>query len=316
MAHILNLYIIVVIITTFIAKYLIVNKIWVRKHESEVADSVSIIAVILEILILSPFLIISTITYSYDSFFIELITITSHMFLFLIGVGIWVKNGLGFKDKLARTFNIERKEYKSLVKEAFHTKDMNKIFSFICMLSILDREIQPEEEVLLQKFADEYSLNYKLTMSNIESMYGDTNLKSPVLLMKTIRSQISSFLDTAPPKQIVIYLEDIISHLVKADKQVTEEEQTVLDELKIMLKNYLLGNGDNEHLYYIVVVPQTIEQEEALLSFNARYRDTKKEVAGTKNAYLIDSYHSQAFAEMVRQKYIELFNCFVTVEKM
>lgn len=311
-----HLYIGLIIVTTFIAKYLVVNKIWVRKHEPEVADSVSIIAVILEITILLPFLVKSALTFSYESLLLEVITIASHLFIFFIGVGIWVNNGLGFRDKFARTFKIERKEYKSLIKDAFHTKDMNKIFSFICMLSILDREIQDEEEVLLKKFADDYGLNYQLTMSNIQGMYGKGEKETPILLMKTIRSQISSFLDTSPPKEVVIYLEDIISHLVQADKNVTDEEQIVLDELKIMLKNYLLGNGDNDHLYYIVVVPQTDEQEEALLSFNSRYKDTKKEVSGTKNAYLIDSYHSQAFAEMVKDKYIGLFNCFVTVEKI
>lgn len=311
-----NIFNIVLVILVIIARYLVLNKIWLRKHEPEVADSVSIVAVIIEVLIVIPYIILSVYDLSVKSFILQLIALMSGVFVFFIGVGFWIKNGLNFKDKLARTFKVEQKEYKSMIKEVFHTRDMNKIFSFICMFAIVDQELHENEELLLKRFANNYNLNYNLTMSDVKNRFSRDGHSSPAVIMKEIRNSIKKFLETAPPKQVVIYLEDIIMHLVKVDKLITKEEKIISNEIRAMLQQYLLGEKVDGFLYYIVVVPQTKEQEDAIFALNIRYKKTKATVAGTQNAYLVDSYHSQEFAEVIRDKYITLFNCFVTVERL
>lgn len=311
----LQFFIFVWIVIIYIAKYLGINKIWLRKHESEVADSVSILAIILELVFVTPFFLVSLYKFNLSTLSVETLTVVTHLTVFAIGLGLWVNNGLSFKDKIARAFNIERKEYKSLLKEVLHPSGINKIFKFLCLFAVIDKELHEEEEKLLKAFAKEYGLNYNLTMSDVKTLYEANRHDSTITIMKRLQKQIKGYLDTSPPKKVVIYLEDLIFSIIKADKKITVDEEIISQEIIATLQHYLVDDADKKEKYHILLLPQNEQQEQAVLSINATLKSHKTKIHGTENAYEVESFYSESFANMVRSRYVELFKCFVTIEK-
>ncbi len=75
---------------TVIAAYLKINKIWTRKHNAEVADSVSVIGNVIYIVPLSFFALNYLFASLWQGFIDSLIWITIGVVYILIGSRLWV----------------------------------------------------------------------------------------------------------------------------------------------------------------------------------------------------------------------------------
>lgn len=317
--NVISAIILVSIVITVLGKYMTINKIWVRKHEKEVADSVSVSALILELVYTVPFLFVSI--KHFDPNFLmknsadvirDLVAIVVGVVLFLIGVGYWINNGLSFKDKFYRALKMDRKEFKSLLKDVVNPGGINNIFRVLCMFAIVDNELHEKEVELLKQFAGEYNLDYEATMTEVQKEFANS---SDAMTMNHLQQQVLDYISTSPPKNIIIWLQDLIDKIIRADDIITEEEEIVSSEILAALNHYLDGSDKKIQMHHILLIPQDKEEEDAILAIDSKLEKSKAQIFGSKKAYVADSYFSERFAEIVREKYVNLFKCFVTIEK-
>lgn len=316
----INIILFISIVVTVLAKYMTINKIWVRKHDSEVADSVSVSALILELMLTIPFLLVAVDHFDSDYFIRDsgnvvrdAIKIISSLLLLIIGIGYWINNGLSFRAKFKRALKMDRKEFKSLLKDVVRPGGIRQIFRVLCMFALIDNELHEKEVELLKQFAGEYGINYDEVMSEVQAEFSEG---SDAMSMKHLQQQVLNYLDTSPPKNVVIWLQDLIDKIIRADDVVTEEEDIVSSEILSALQSYLQdSHGEKKEMYHILLIPQDREEEEAILSLDSKLEHSMAQIFGSKKAYVADSYFSERFAEIVREKYVNLYKCFVTIEK-
>lgn len=323
----INIVLIVSIMVTFLGKYMTLNKIWIRKHDSEVADSVSVSALILELAYTVPFLVIAIQHFNFDfalhdttslmrdlsNIIRDLVVIIATIVLFLIGIGYWINNGLSFNKKVKRALKMDRKEFQSLLKDAVRTGGVEQIFRVLCMFAIIDNELHEKEVELLRQFAGEYGIDYDSVMLVVQQEFKEG---SDAMSMKHLQKQVLDYINTCPPKNVVIWLQDLIDKIIRADDVVTEEEDIVSSEILAALNDYLDDKTEgHRQMYHILLIPQDREEEEAILSIDTQLEKSRAQIFGAKKAYVADSYFSLRFAEIVREKYVNLYKCFVTIER-
>lgn len=315
----LNITLSVFIILTVLSKYMMLNKVWVRKHESEVADSVSVSALIIDVVVTIPFLFASfnhfdtnLMVKSSSDIIRDSVLIITTLMMFLIGIGYWINNGLSFKAKFKRALKMDRKEFKSLLKDVVMPGSITDIFRVLCMFAIIDNELHEQEVELLQQFAGEYDINYDEVMGEVQEEFAQ---KSESIGMGHLKLQVEKYLETSPPKNVVIWLQDLIDKIIRADNVVTEEEDIVSSEILAELQNYVEGDNVKKEMFHILLIPQDKDEEESILAIDSKLEQSRAQLFGSKKAYVVDSFFSERFAEIVRAKYLNLFKCFVTIEK-
>lgn len=208
---------------------------------------------------------------------------------------------------------MDRKEFKSLLKEVLTPGGINQIFRVLCMFALIDNQLHKKEEELLRQFADEYKIDYDKIMAEVQADFAEG---SDAMTMKHLQRQVLDYIDTSPPKDIVIWLQDLIDKIIKADEVITKEEDIVSAEILAALQSYLEGGDPSKKsMYHILLIPQDREEEESILAIDRNLEKSRAQMFGSKKAYVADSYFSERFAEIVREKYVNLYKCFVTIEK-
>ena len=106
------------VVTNAVMVYLNINKIWSRKHETSVAESVSVGARTIGIVIAITFLCHFILKKDYGSLMSYVLFLISDTIFFLIGIGLWVKKGdnLGIWFRFFRSLRQEKAEVGNLVK--------------------------------------------------------------------------------------------------------------------------------------------------------------------------------------------------------
>ena len=97
--------------------------------------------------------------------------------------------------------------------------------------------------------------------------------------------------------------------MVKADDNVSDEEQFILDEINSILLNH--GKDEAElNTYEVAIAPQNKDQRELISTLLPEIVVTHS-IGG--NGYFVGAYHSERFAQMVCKKYRSL-NLFTAIE--
>jgi len=136
-----------------ISNYLIINKLWKRKHLKDVAESISISAALLGLFTAVPLLIQAV--YIDQTPLPALKTsigiITGVMFV-MIGAGMWVKGNheIPFRRLMLRALRLERRESGDLVKTMLQPKGAEQIIEILELMARLDRHIHESEIALLK----------------------------------------------------------------------------------------------------------------------------------------------------------------------
>ncbi len=92
--------------------YRVANKIWIRKHERVVAESISVAAAVLGLLTAAPFLVKHSLAGDLSSSVRTLTGLVMSCFFLSIGVGSWVRGSAkeGFWRLLVRSLRLESRE--------------------------------------------------------------------------------------------------------------------------------------------------------------------------------------------------------------
>jgi hypothetical protein len=292
---------------SLIAAYLKLNKIWKRKHQAEVAQSVSLMGHFVDIL---PLFLLSAnyfVVAQWQGFLDGVIWIIVGIVMMLIGTGHWVQ-GERRKSllKLARqSLALEREEVGDLARSIFYPSHANLVVRILTMLAIVDEDLQESEKAFIKEFADRWHIELDWNKVQQLAPAGSTQR------ILEVRHLTEKYLVTSPPNNQVSQLGDIFDALVQADQHVSPEERVAVAELKGLIENYIATDNCLE-TYTVTVVPQTAEQFATIVGDMSHL--TKAPVAGGVG-YIVSTYFSKDYAELICQKYRDLGFFTVTVEK-
>ncbi len=278
--------------------YLTVNKIWKRRKNEEVANSISIVAAMLGFAVGFPFLLNSIIiTQDYFSAAKSVIALFLATVFTLIGTGYFVdKNrGVGFFTLLGRALKLEGKESGDLINDMIRPKGARKIIDILKKLAAIDDDIAQEEIDLINQFSDKWGIDIpKLEPGKPQEV---TNLVD-------LKRLVQSYLDEGPDIEVAEGLVDLINLMAEADDEVTDEEAMAVAEFTGMIAHYVSSEtGGEMEMFEVNIVPQGDKQMGAV-------RDLLPDLEAVESrggrVFKVGKYFSEDYAEAVCEKYISL----------
>jgi len=285
--------------------YLVANKIWNRKHERVVAESISVAAAVLGLLTAAPFLLKHALARDLSSSISTFTGFVMSWFFLSVGVGLWVRGTAkeGFWRLLVRSLRLESREAGDLARAFFRPAGSREILEILSQLAMVDRSLHPAEEKFIRSFAE----SWKLEWSPDSSASGDTEAGTPARLL-AVGEATERYLDIDPPIEQALQLRDVIHAFVSVDEHVSESEKTIVAELEQMLDAYV--EGDERPHHEVLVVPQSPEQHDAVRALLATPDPTER--CGGR-AFVVDSFYTESYAEAICDTYRAL-DLFTTVE--
>ena len=289
---------------TVLQIYLTLNRLWKRKHERAVAESVSILGEFIGLIPLAILTVNFGVEGQWEGFVDGILWVFAASVTVLVGTGMWVegRRGRGFFRNLVDAIRAERDEVGYLAKSFLRPSNADQILEILRSVALLDAHLDDRERSFIQSFADAWHID--VDWSEIEAR-ADGEGSDPMKL----RQRLADYLATSPPLAQVVQLGDVLGALVAIDDDVSEEEALVIGEINGMLSAYA---GSAEPRWGVVLVPQEQEQEEAVRSLLPDLQPT--DVRGGR-AYLVGRHHSREYAEVVGARYKGL-NVFVAVIRL
>ncbi len=284
------------VIIAIVANYLIINKLWKRRHLKDVAESISISAALLGIVTTAPLLAYFMLQQETGLVFKNSVGIVTGVVFVLIGTGVWVKTnrGVPFGRLMLRALKLEREESAYLIKSMTRPKGADQIIRILELTAQLDRHVDESEIGLLKEFAKRWHM--EPPSMEVGAVDHDGTLIE-------VRRAVSGYLDLSPPYVQAEQLLDVMHLFVKADAQVSEEERIVLEETDGLIEHYIGAGTAERRTYEVLIVPQSREQFEAaeVLLPGCEFKETRG-----GRVISVGTFFSHDYAEAVCQKYIAL----------
>ena len=277
------------------AAYLKLNKIWIRKHNAEVADSVSIVGNVVYIIPLTFFALNYILIAHWQGVIDSVIWIISGIVYILIGSRLWVQSHRHktFWARLQEVLKLERSEVGDLANSFLRPSGGKIILEILAHFAYIDRKLSVREQEFIQSFADTWHMKFdwkehrKLAVS-----------EQSVSFIKT-RDEVERYLKISPPAEQVAQLIDVLDALIIVDESISAEEELILEEVVGLLHSYV-NDSDVQAKFSVVVAPQNDDQDSAIATLLPNVEKT--EVAGG-SGYMIGSYYSQDYADVICNQY-------------
>lgn len=280
---------------TVAAAYLKINKIWKRKHNAEVADSVSIVGNVVYIIPLSFFALNYLLITHWQGLIDSIIWITSGVIYVLIGSRLWVESHRhkNFWTRLKEVLKLERSEVGDLAKSLFRPHSAEIILEIFAHFAYVDQNLVVGEREFIQTFANTWHLD--IDWNEYQKL---EKLEQPISFVET-RDTVERYLNTSPPTEQVAQLIDVLHALVKIDDTVSAQEELILEEVDGLLFGYL-SDADAKAAFDVVIAPQNRDQDVAIATLLPHV--DKTEVAGG-SGYMVGSFYSQGYADVICNQY-------------
>lgn len=289
--------------------YLSSNKLWKRKHDSEVAQSISVMA---EIIAIVPGLFFS-INYLFEKQIIGFIDTIIYMFLSIfyifVGIKFWVEGERkkGFFKLLKQAIKSEKEEVGDLAKSFFKPSRAKEIIQILGQVALIDDKLHPQEKDFIQKFADNWNIDFSWKdLTDNKKEFTNKNFI-------TLRQHVIDYLGTSPPDKQVAQLRDVVNALINIDEEVSEQEKLIAAELNGLFSQYLGEKLDSE-VYRVIIVPQTQQQEEVI---ETSLPELSRYSTQGGFAYHTNSYYSKQYAQIICEQYqsFNLISLVTTVDQ-
>jgi hypothetical protein len=274
--------------------YLTLNKLWTRKHEQVVAESISIAG---EAIGLVPLVLLS-VTFAIDGQWLGLadagLWATSAAVSIVIGAGVWVegRRKRPFLSLVREALKLERREIGHLAKSLLLTSNAEDILDILVHLAMVDQRLDARERRFIEHFAEAWRLDFSW-----ERIRQRVDEQRGVYL--ALQQMVAAHLATSPPDAQVRQLSDIVRALVEVDEEVSPEDALVMAEVDGMFEAYLAGSL-TERPYVVALVPQSPDHDRAISTVLPGVEKT--ELHGG-HAFVAGGYHSRDFAELVGDRY-------------
>jgi len=307
--QIVNLLVVSAIGFTVFKTYLTANKVWSRKHEKVVAESISVTAQIIGLLTALPFIIkYVLIDKDYMSLTNMSIKLGLTIFFLMISIGVWVRVGRkeSLWTKTKRALKLEKEEGLDLINAVLKPAGANIILDILKKLALVDKELDDREKLFIQEFADNWHINI-----SFEDELAQATKMPATQLHIDLRKKVTDYLNISPDKKQASQLLDLLNSLATADENVSGEETFILNEIKGMIKTYI-NDGEAGDSYVVMLVPQRAEKIAAVRALLPDV-EPKREWGG--DVYYAGIFHSRPYALMIAQKY-QALDLFATVKKL
>jgi hypothetical protein len=235
--QLINFLVVGAIVLTVVKAYLTANKVWSRKHQKVVSESVSVSAQLIGIMTSIPFLIKYALI---DADFMSLANMSiklSLTFLYLmIGIGIWVrvvgKESLWVKVK--RSLKLEKEESLDLINALIRPAGARRIVEVLRQLAMIDKDLDEREMAFIQGFADLWNVEI-----DFQKEFGLLSEQTNDQIYINLRNKVLGYLSISPDKAQASQFLDIINGLVSVDQTISGEEQFILDEISGLIETYI-----------------------------------------------------------------------------
>jgi hypothetical protein len=278
--------------------YLKVNKIWKRKHEKEVAESQSLFGLGLSLFILIVWSIKYLIQQDYASIVDNGIYLIETVVMIFIGTGLFVKENKGkkFLKLILQAIKLERKEATYLLNSLSGKKEAQDIINILHQLAWIDNDLDKNELKMIKDFAKAWNIEYDEKDKNLPNIPNEFSSK-----LQLLRNSLLIFLEGRPNKEQIAQLSDLLKNLINADRNVSEEEDIIFDELSAILNNYISENKKINY-FHVLIVPQ----EKSHIDLIKQLRPNAEEVHTSGGiAFSLEKYLSGKYAEQMCQVYRE-----------
>lgn len=277
--------------------YLTLNKLWKRKHEPAVADSISIMGEAVGLVPLFFLTLNFMLDGQWEGIVDGLLWLVAGGASIAIGTGMWVegRRGKGFVALLKEALALERGEVGDLAKRFFHPAGASRILRILGHVALIDDHLDDREKEFIQSFVDAWGIEFSPEEFRDERTSGHLNYR-------VLRQDVEAYLGTSPPSGQVQQLSDVVTALVHVDEEVSEEEALMLGELDGMWAAYLDAEAETP-LFAVAVVPQHPDQDQAIADVIPNVGKTP--VKGGE-AYVVGRYHSEHYAELMGGQYRDL----------
>ncbi|MDH3271754.1 MAG: hypothetical protein OEN56_10495 [Gemmatimonadota bacterium] len=285
--------------------YLTLNKLWSRKHEKVVAESISIFGELLGLVPLAFLTLSFILDGQWEGVVDGVLWLGAGAVTIGIGAGMWVegRRGRGFWRLLRDAMALERTEVGDLARSFFRPSGADEILRLLARIALIDEHLDDRERSFIASFADAWGI--ELSWDELAQQGEQDGVRTIEL-----RDAVADYLSTSPPTAQVEQLGDVIVALVHADEEVSSNEDLMLAELSGMFDAYVSGSPERPR-FEVALVPQSEEQDAAIRAVLPGV--VKENVAGG-SAYVVGRYFSERYAETVREQY-QALNVFTTVLK-
>jgi hypothetical protein len=203
------------------------------------------------------------------------------------------------------TYTIE--EFSTLLPQVYleeETKAFEQSLEVLRQVAMIDQVLDAAEVEFIQKFTQAYGYEYSDTEMRKRLLQGE---KTDFV---RLRQSVSDYLVLEPSHLQAARLKDLLTVLVKIDKEISEEEALILAELNGLFTSYL-DEDANITPFTVWLVPQNEEQDQAIASLMPIL--PRQETSGGY-AYMVGTYYSKEYAEMISDKYRSL-EFFTTIDQ-
>ena len=274
--------------------YLTLNKLWSRKHEAQVVESISVMSKLVGLVPVTVFAIDGSLRQQWVVAIVNGLWMMARSVQLLIGIGLWEvgRRRISPWVMLRRALSQERSELGDLLKALVRPIGAQKMIDILGQLAYIDDHLDPRERELIQTFADHWQIHL-----NWEAIHAH-RLSTPSRRLQSLSQAITDYLAMAPPADQARQLTDLVALIIRADGQVTAEEDITLAETTNQLNAY--GCGRKADYSYVNIVPRSSEQATALVSLLMNVEE--RQVAGG-STYLVGPYFSALYAEQIAKQY-------------
>jgi len=276
--------------------YLKINKLWARRHIKEVAESVSVAAALLSLFTTLPFLIkFLVIDQDYVAAGKFVLSLLVFAVFFLVGIGLWVRSteSRGFWSAMRYALRTEQKELTSLLHALAQPREARAIVRILQLVSTVDSELDQRETALLNSVARPLGVS-------VEDLAAQPEAENASVA--DVREAFLDYLALKPVGHQVGKAYDLVRFMARADKHISNEEYLILDELALVVQDYLSAESTRVRSFEVLLVPQSEAQKHQINSMLPHAELVPK--AGGY-AYVAGSFYSQAFATEVCKQYRE-----------
>ena len=281
----------VALVLMFVEAYLTVNKIWIRKHEQVVSESVSVSAQLLALATGLPFIGLYIMEGAYEGAIGDGLFLLVNLVMIMIGIGFWVegRRGLGLWSNLKKAMRLERSEASALLTDFVRPVGARQVVRILHGLANIDSELDEREMSLIQSFAERWDIDLEETLASDRAMEGEAGES-----FTHLRQMVRDYVHMSPPKEQASQLRDVLSSLAGIDGNVSSEEELMISELGGIIDDYV--GGTKSASFVVLIAPQSSAQEKALREIHGDH--TKEHRLGGE-VFKVGQYYSQDYADMV-----------------
>ncbi len=285
------------LVLIIVEAYLTVNKIWIRKHEAVVSESVSVSAQLLALATGLPFVGLYVIEGAYEGAISDGVFLLVNLVMIMIGIGFWVegRRGQGFWQNLKKSLHLERTEAGSLAKDFFRPVGARQVIRILQELAMIDNEFDVREKEFIEAFARKWGID--LAELGDPAAVGAERTTGN---FTHLRKLVQDYIGLGPPAEQAKQLRDVLTSLAGIDQNVSEDEELILSELLGLIDDY--ASGTTSAKFSVYIAPQTPTQETAILETMPGL--SKQHRLGGE-VFEIGHFYSRAYADMVCEWYRE-----------